>query len=148
MASKSPIPLATLGANPEVAKQIQALLLPEYDLVHICLTPTQAVAELPPLCAGALDTPDSSGLGSNAALPAGERRVPRGIIFGGGVGDEDLERVMRAVRERVPEEDGGVKVVRVTREDVLAKGATGPSAGVIGEVLREKLAGLVQRGEL
>lgn len=80
-------------------------------------------------------------------MPVGERRVPRGIIFGGGVGDEDLERVMRAVRERVPEENG-VKVVRVTREDVLAKGATGPSAGVIGEVLREKLAGLVQRGEL
>lgn len=31
MASKNPIPLATLGANPDVAKQIQALLLPEYD---------------------------------------------------------------------------------------------------------------------
>jgi hypothetical protein len=25
------IPLATLGANPDVAKEIQALLLPEYD---------------------------------------------------------------------------------------------------------------------
>jgi hypothetical protein len=27
----TPIPLATLGANPDVAKEIQALLLPEYD---------------------------------------------------------------------------------------------------------------------
>ena len=70
--------------------------------------------------------------------------MPRGIIFGGGIPDEDVESVMAKVRERAE----GVKVVRVTRADVLAKGATGPSPGVIGEVLREKIGGMVERGEI
>ncbi|KAK4034148.1 hypothetical protein C8A01DRAFT_19012, partial [Parachaetomium inaequale] len=67
MPTPTSIPLATLGANPAVATAIQALLLPEYDLVHICLSPSTALSELPPLCAGAVSTtPLSSGLGSNA----------------------------------------------------------------------------------
>jgi hypothetical protein len=31
MSSVTPIPIASLGANPDVAKEIQNLLLPEYD---------------------------------------------------------------------------------------------------------------------
>ncbi|KAK3899275.1 hypothetical protein C8A05DRAFT_37112 [Staphylotrichum tortipilum] len=138
------IPLASLGANAEVAKQIQALLLPEYDIVHVCTTPATASSELPPLCAGALDTIDTTGCGSNAARPVAERRLPRAIIFGGGIADEDVVAVMEKVGERVE----GVKAVRVTRADVLAKGATGPSPGVIVEVLREKLGGMVEGGEI
>ncbi len=70
--------------------------------------------------------------------------MPRAIIFGGAYGDEDVESVMAAVRAEVE----GVKVVRVTRADVLAKGATGPNVEIVSEILRERLGGLVEGGEL
>ncbi|KAL2176522.1 uncharacterized protein P884DRAFT_244956 [Thermothelomyces heterothallicus CBS 202.75] len=141
------IPLATLGANPEVAKKIQDLLLPEYDLVHICLDLDSAIAELPGVCAGGANAASllpSSGLGSNVSRPAAERKVPRGIIFGAGISDGDLARVMDAVKKVAPE----TKVVRVTREAILAKGAQTPSPEIITKVLREILAAMVEKGEL
>ena len=73
-----------------------------------------------------------------------KRKVPRAIIFGGAYGDEDVDSVMAAVRAEVD----GIKVVRITRADILAKGVEGPSPEVIGEVLRERLAELVEGGEL
>ncbi len=73
-----------------------------------------------------------------------ERKVPRAIVFGGAYAEEDVETVMAAVRA----EAEGIRVVRITRADILAKGVTGPSAGVIGEVLRERLGELVEGGEL
>ncbi|KAL2163575.1 hypothetical protein VTH06DRAFT_5633 [Thermothelomyces fergusii] len=152
LASKRPkmaagIPLATLGAKPEVATKIQELLLPEYDLVHICLNPDTAIAELPGVCAGgdnAADVVPSSGLGSNVGRPAAERKVPRGIIFGAGISDDDVARVMDAVKKEAPE----TKTVRVTREAILAAGAQVPSPEIITKVLREILAAMVEKGEL
>lgn len=120
-------------------------------MVHICLNPDTAIAELPAVCAGggsssgAADlAPPSSGLGSNAARPAAERRAPRGIIFGAGISDGDVTRVMDAVKKEAPE----TKVVRVTREAILAAGAQMPNPEIITKVLREILAGMVEKGEL
>ena len=106
-----------------------------------------ALSELPTLCAGDLATAPACDLGSNAALPEAERRVPKAIIFGGAFGEEDVETVMAAVTEKA----GGKEVpqvVRMTRADILAKGATGPNPGVIAEVLREKIGGMVAAGKL
>lgn len=81
----------------------------------------------------------------NALVPLADRRVPKAIIFGGGISDEDVESVMQAVEAQAP---GVVKVVRVTRQDVLDRGAEGPNPGVIAGVLMEKLGKMVEEGEL
>jgi hypothetical protein len=119
-------------------------------VVHTCLTPQSATAELPPLFAGNTEINPSSGLGSNAGRPAAERKVPRAVIFGGGVPDEQVAAVVDAIRAPVQAAGKGeeVRVVRVTREDILATGASGPSPGVIAQVLRGKLEGMVVAGEL
>lgn len=110
--------------------------------MHTCLTLPQAESELPPLCAGDLTTSPSSGLGSNASEPpeSSRRRVPRAVFFGGGVPEEEMERVERLVRDKAGGE--GVQFLRVTREEVLAAGATGPDPEVIARIYREKVAGL------
>ncbi|TPX18311.1 uncharacterized protein E0L32_011809 [Thyridium curvatum] len=145
------IPIASYGNNSEVAQAVRASLLPDYDVVHITLTLQAALSELPALVAGDTSAPPSSGLGSNAAAPEAERRVPRAVIFGGGLPEEEIRQVSEAVlgeggknkmKEGEGEADGGVRIVVVRREDVLAKGVEGPNAEVIGEILREKLAGL------
>ncbi|KAL2144351.1 hypothetical protein VTI28DRAFT_9175 [Corynascus sepedonium] len=141
------IPLASLGARADVAKEIQSRLLPEYDLVHMCLSPDSAITELPGLCTGgasAASVISSSGLGSNVSRPDAERRVPRGIIFGGGIGEEDVARVMDAVHREAP----GIKAVRVTRDAILATGAQRPSPEIITRILREKLGAMIEEGEL
>ncbi len=90
------------------------------------------------MCAGELGTEASSGLGSNAALDVGARKVPRSIIFGGGIPEDEIERVTQAVRARNPD----VKPVQVTRQDVLDAGAQGPNPDIIVKILREKLANI------
>ncbi|KAL2133094.1 hypothetical protein VTI74DRAFT_2925 [Chaetomium olivicolor] len=136
--STASVPLASLGANADFATKIQALLLPKYDTVHICLTPATATSELPEVCSGNLDTLPSSGLGSNVDRPASERRIPRAIIFGAGVQDDDVMSVMGAVRAKAPT----VKMVRVTRKDIADAGADVPSPEVVAGVLKEILEGL------
>jgi hypothetical protein len=64
--------------------------------------------------------------------------VPRAIIFGAGIPDEEVERVAAAVRAKAP----GVKPIRVTKEDVHASGASGPNPDVIVKILREKLSAI------
>ncbi len=106
---------------------------------HICLTLDAAEAELPAICAGELATAPSSGLGSNAAVPEAERRVPRAIVFGAGIprGAGSARDGRRAgARSRH-------QAVAVSRQDVLdAAGDGAPGPDVIAKVLREKLAGI------
>jgi hypothetical protein len=70
--------------------------------------------------------------------------VPRAVFFGGGVPEEEVERVQRLVRERQGNAAAGdgTRFLRVTREDVLAAGATGPDVEVIARIYRDKVAGL------
>ncbi|KAK0712872.1 hypothetical protein B0T26DRAFT_677280 [Lasiosphaeria miniovina] len=139
----APIPVASFGNNSKVAQDIRARLLPEYDLAHICLDLETAQAELPLICAGNLETEPSSGLGSNAGVPATERKVPRAIIFGGGIPTDEIQRVHDAVQAKAPE----VKQIHLTRQDILDAGATGPDPEVIGRLLRQKLAELVDQSD-
>lgn len=97
-----------------------------------------AEAEFPLICSGQLDAPCKSGLGSNAGKPPGERRVPTIVYFGGGVSDEECERLTAAVSAKAP----GARFVRVTRDEVLAAGAKGPQPDVIAKIFRDKAAGL------
>ncbi|KAK3348244.1 hypothetical protein B0H65DRAFT_423967 [Neurospora tetraspora] len=136
--STTAIPVASFGNNAAVAQAIREKLLPEYDVVHTTLTLSTSLSELPALCNGTFSqgTP-SSNLGSNAtASTPADLKVPKAIIFGGGVSPSDAEQVKEAVLAQNPD----LKFVRLTREDMVAAGAEGPDPEVIGRLLKERLA--------
>ncbi|KAK3486695.1 uncharacterized protein B0T23DRAFT_231797 [Neurospora hispaniola] len=137
MSTAAAIPIASFGNNPEVAQAIREKLLPGYDVVHTTLTLSTSLSELPPLCTGTFSHLPSSNLGSNAtaATPA-DLKVPKAIIFGGGVSPSDAEQVKEAVLAKNPD----IKFVQLTREDMVAAGAEGPDPEVIGRLLKERLA--------
>ncbi len=153
----SPIPVASFGNNSDVAQGVRAKLLPEYDgssllrfpelwapsntsflVVHIALSLEAALAELPVVSSGELETAPSSGLGSNAGAPVAERKAPKAIIFGAGIPEEDVARVIEAVNAKAP----GVKPIQVTKEDVQGAGADKPNPEIIVKILKDKLAGI------
>lgn len=108
--------------------------------MHTCLELSAAEAELPLLCSGELSATASSGLGSNAQLPVPERRIPKAVFFGGGIPEEEMERVKKLVSEKAGSD--AVRFLRVTRDEVLATGATGPNPDIIARLYREKVADL------
>ncbi|CAK7205682.1 hypothetical protein SEUCBS139899_008461 [Sporothrix eucalyptigena] len=132
----SPIPVCSYGNNSETAQGVRARLLPEYDVAHICVSLDAAEAELPAICSGDLSTNPSSGLGSNAGLSVSERKIPRAIIFGGGVPAEEVDRITKAVQARAP----SVKPIHVKRDEMLAAGVTGPDPETITKLLKARLA--------
>ncbi|KAK3400480.1 hypothetical protein B0T20DRAFT_390373 [Sordaria brevicollis] len=123
------IPVASFGNNPNVAQAIREKLLPEYDVVHTTHTLPSSLSELPSLC-----DPSSSSSGTAT-------KVPKAIIFGGGVSPSDAEQVKEAVLAKNPE----VKFVRLTREDMISAGAAPAAEGekpdleVVGRLLKERL---------
>lgn len=117
------------------------ILTRQIIVVHTCLDLAAAESELPALCAGDLSAAPSSGVGSNAHVPQDQRRVPKAVFFGGGIPEEEMERVQRLVREKAGGDDA-VKFLRITREEVLAAGAAGPDPDVIAGLYRSKVAGL------
>ena len=111
--------------------------------MHTTLTLPSTTSELPALLSGDLSITPSSGLGTNASRPEAERVIPRAVFFGGGVPDDEVQRVQRVITERLGgETEGKVAFLQVTREEVLALGASGPEPGVIAQVYRKKVAGL------
>ncbi|AEO67888.1 31d2142f-7e12-4cf1-9a0a-884652173e0d [Thermothielavioides terrestris] len=140
------IPIATLGGNAKIAEGVSALLAPDYDFVHICLSPETALAELPQVCAGKLDGPNAAQLGSNAQRAVGERRTPKAVVFGAGVADAEADNIVAAIKEVAPD----INIVRVPREEVVAAsgGKTPPEVGVIAKIVKEKLDALVAKGLL
>ncbi len=92
--------------------------------------------ELPALFAGDVHTANAAGLGSNATKPAAERAVPKLVLFGGDIADDDVSRVTKAIQARTP----GVRAVKVSKLDVLKAGGLGPNPDVIAKVYRKKIA--------
>lgn len=126
-------------------------------VVHICTDKDAALKELPDLCAGDVNTPQASGLGTNAT--ASSKQIPKGVVFGGRLPDEEYEEMAKAIQAKAP----GVRVVRVQREDLENAGLTVPPPGSkppagppppgtvpfnpeaikkINDILKNKLAGL------
>ncbi|KAK4229256.1 hypothetical protein QBC38DRAFT_472980 [Podospora fimiseda] len=134
----TPIPIASVGANPAIVRDIQLQLLPEYKIVHVCFDPVTATSELPGICSGDHDIEPSSGLGTNAHRSAADREIPKAIIFGGGVSGDEAQAITQAVHDKVPE----IKALHVTKQDILDAGAEGPNPEVISAVLRKKLVAL------
>ncbi len=97
-----------------------------------------AEKELPALCAGETDVAPTSGLGSNAAAPAAERKVPQAVFFGGGFSDSEYDKITTAVKARAP----NVHFVKVQKLDVLAAGSFGPNPDTIAKIYSKRLAAL------
>jgi hypothetical protein len=107
-------------------------------VVHICLDLASATAELPAVVSGDVARPSASGLGSNAAKPAGDRKVPKIIFFAAQIPAEEVESVSAAVKASAPD----AQFVQVTLAELKAAGSTGPNVDVFVKVLKDKLAGL------
>ncbi|KAH8893647.1 hypothetical protein GQ53DRAFT_840027 [Thozetella sp. PMI_491] len=134
----APMPIASYGNNSQVAQDVRAKLLPEFDIVHIAVNLEAAEAELPLVAAGELDAVPASGLGTNATLPVAERKAPKAIIFGGGIPEDEVTKVTTAVQAKAP----GAKFVRVTREDFENLGLQTPNPEAIVKILKEKLSSI------
>ena len=156
----APVPVASVGQNPQVAQHVRDKLLPEYEgelipfpshsrtssptldqppkVVHVSIGFESALAELPLITSGDVDLTAASGLGSNAALAPAERKIPKHIILGAGISDDDAQALTETVLAKAPD----VKFARVTRQDMLERGATQPNPDLIAQVLKEKLAQL------
>ncbi len=66
------------------------------------------------MCAGELDTPQASGVGSNAT--AATKQVPEIVIFGGRTFDDQFAELSTAITARAP----GLRIVRIEPTDELA----------------------------
>ncbi len=125
-----------------------------YLVVHVCLDQATALSEFPSLCAGNLSTPQASGIGTNATASA--KQAPRAIILSGRSTDEECEEIKAAVASKAP----GVRIIRITRDDLAAAGIPVPPPGqlpptgppppgfvhpnreAITKVVKEKLQGI------
>ncbi len=94
-------------------------------MVHICTEVSDALEELPALCGGDLSTPQASGLGTNAS--SSDKQVPKAVIFGGRSTDEEFEEMSSAITDKAPD----VRIVRITREDLIDAGVPLPPPGTI-----------------
>jgi hypothetical protein len=111
---------------------------PRLPVVHSCFDLSSAEEELPLLCAGELSAVPSSGKGSNATVPAEERKMPKAVFFGGGVSDDEYQSLSARIKEKAPD----MVFQRVTKEDVMKAGAKGPNPDVIAKIYREKMANI------
>ncbi|OAA58488.1 hypothetical protein SPI_06561 [Niveomyces insectorum RCEF 264] len=132
----TPVPVASLGRDAKVSEAVRERLLPDYDVVHTCLDLSAAEVELPALFAGDLTIANAAGLGSNVSKPAGERAVPKIVLFGGDIPDDEVSRVTAAIRARTP----SIRSIKVSKLDVLKAGGLGPNPDVIAKVYRKKIA--------
>ncbi|KAK1835916.1 hypothetical protein QBC39DRAFT_249599 [Podospora conica] len=137
----SPIPVAIFGKDQKVAESVQEKLLPDIEIVHICIDPDVALVELPAIFARKLDSPPASGLGTNATAPPEKRKAPVALFFGGGFSDKEFDQVKEAVLVVHPD----IPVIKVQKRDVLAVGSFGPNPDAIAKIYRKKLgASMVQ----
>lgn len=153
MALPQGIPILTYGKEASNSKELSELLAPDYDgkpalfilhknsnishrntVIHCCLLPdNSAVTEIPAVLGGEAITPISK-LGSNVHRPAHERKIPRAVVFGGAIPDEDVIAVKQAARK------SGVREGDVVWLAVKGDKSRGPpSADVIAAKIRELL---------
>ncbi|KAK4157533.1 hypothetical protein C8A00DRAFT_40108 [Chaetomidium leptoderma] len=60
MTSTTPIPVALFGNDPKIARAVCEKLLPDFEVVHVCLTLSTALTELPALFSLTSTSPSSS----------------------------------------------------------------------------------------
>ena len=117
--------------------EIQPSLLTAMTVTHVVVgeDPSVAAREFRAVLSGDLSQLPSSGLGSNVKRPETERRVPLCIGAGGGVPEEEFERMKREIGEVAD-----VKFVKFKIEDVRATGHQGgPDPNILAPIMKRKL---------
>jgi hypothetical protein len=105
-------------------------------VVHICLDIASAEAELPTVFGGDAGQDAASSLGSNATRQGTDRAVPKILLFGGDVADDEIEKVTGLVKEKSP----NAVIIKISKLDVFKAGGLGPNPDVIAKVYRKKLS--------
>ncbi|CZR63191.1 uncharacterized protein PAC_13087 [Phialocephala subalpina] len=84
------IPIVLCGKTPQIATAVKKSLMPDYEVVHVILTPSAGISEIPSLLSG---TPPSSpeNIGSQNYA-----KVPQAIVTGAGYDEAAVERMRKA----------------------------------------------------
>ncbi|CAI6333770.1 unnamed protein product [Periconia digitata] len=94
--TNSGIPLVVIGRNPGTAQAVRRLMVPEFDVVHACFSPEQAIADISRLAQGLKPLDYHENVGSQ-----NYSRIPNNIAFGGGYDHEAIEAIKTAVDKQV-----------------------------------------------
>ncbi|OAL51248.1 hypothetical protein IQ07DRAFT_586785 [Pyrenochaeta sp. DS3sAY3a] len=90
----SPIPIIVCGRNPAIAKNVRKGLEPEYDVIHIVLTPEQGISDIPPLLSGQKLSTTPINLGSQNYA-----QKPVAVALGGGFSDDQFQQIRDACKD-------------------------------------------------
>ncbi|KAK3293108.1 uncharacterized protein B0H64DRAFT_403522 [Chaetomium fimeti] len=135
----TPIPIALVEANEDFARAIQRELLPQFLVVHVCLSAERATFELANCYAGpAAGSPHECPVGSNMQVPAEERSEPRAVLVGTSIED----RAIFAIRDSA---ERGLPDITTVKMDV---GDDPTDVGMVMIRIHEQLDRLVDEGVL
>ncbi|KAF2128402.1 hypothetical protein P153DRAFT_367553 [Dothidotthia symphoricarpi CBS 119687] len=88
------IPIIVCGRNPKIAARVRQTLLPEYDVIHIILTPEAGAKDIPLLLSGKTPPETSSNHGSqNYTQP------PIAVAVGGGFDNDTFNQMKDACKD-------------------------------------------------
>ncbi|KAF3915621.1 hypothetical protein ABW21_db0208459 [Orbilia brochopaga] len=101
MSSSSPdlnkaIPILMVGKHVEIGKHVKEQLLPDYDVIHVCLSLEDVKTDVPGILRGEFVTP-ASNIGSNKDRPRDAQRLPQLLSVGGGFSAEDFDEMQSSV---------------------------------------------------
>ncbi|MCJ1351372.1 MAG: hypothetical protein MMC33_001356 [Icmadophila ericetorum] len=88
------LPVLLCGQSPQIAISVKSGLLPEYEIIHVCLTRNAAVSEIPGILQGKVPSPvDPENVGSkNYSKP------PAAVFFGRGFDGEQFAEIREACK--------------------------------------------------
>ncbi|EKD21752.1 hypothetical protein MBM_00865 [Drepanopeziza brunnea f. sp. 'multigermtubi' MB_m1] len=98
MASSNTLRIILCGKSTQLALTVKAGLLPEYEVIHIILSPEAGASEIPPLLAGhGLPRPARDHDPQQEPSNLGSAPAPiSAVVLGGGYGDDESVRRLRA----------------------------------------------------
>ncbi|KUJ06907.1 uncharacterized protein LY89DRAFT_661557 [Mollisia scopiformis] len=112
------IPIILCGKSPQIATGVKNSLMPEYDVIHIILTPSAGITEIPSILSGSdLDSNDNIG-SQNYSKPA------QAVVTGAGYDEEAVEKMRKACSAK-----GGSRVPWLRPDTSIPTPPLGPKYG-------------------
>ncbi|KAG4418694.1 hypothetical protein IFR04_008139 [Cadophora malorum] len=103
----NPLRIVLCGKTPQIATAVKAGLQPECEVIHVILSTSAGVSDLPKLLAGQTPpTQDSDNIGTQNYSQA-----PQAVVLGGGYDDEAVKTIRKAC-ESVSTGEKGVPWLR------------------------------------
>ncbi|PVI03459.1 hypothetical protein DM02DRAFT_612226 [Periconia macrospinosa] len=92
MTTGTSIPMVVCGRNPNVAQDVRRMMVPEFDVVHACLTPEQAIVDITRFAQKLEPLRHNENVGSQ-----NYSKIPNIITMGGGYDPEACVKIKEAV---------------------------------------------------